>query len=74
MYLNDKFVDLGLKDDEKWSSPNHRIVAVNCLIQNPRVFTKDKLQFNVGIINSIPANKIKAVNISDLIQMGCDFI
>jgi len=74
MYLMDKFVDMGLDVDEEWTSADHRTVAVNCLIQNPRVFTKDKLQYNVKIINSIPQDKITEVQISDLIQLGCDFI
>jgi len=74
MYLTDKFVDLGLESGKAWTSPEHRQVAVNALIQNPRVFTVDKLQWNVNIINAIPQEDIERVTISDLIQLGCDFI
>jgi hypothetical protein len=73
MYIIEKFVELGLEEGEEWKSPLHRQVAVDCLIQNPRVFTAEKLRRNVKIINSIPEDKMQKLSVGDLLDMGCDF-
>ena len=74
MYITEKFIDMGLEDGQKWSSPFHRKVAVICLIQNPRVFTRDRLIKNVSVINSLDNGYLQCASVEDLLNKGCDFI
>jgi hypothetical protein len=67
-------IEMGLEEGESWKSEIHRQVSINALIQNPRVFTKDKMVRNVKIINSIPEDKIEDITISGLLELGCDFL
>jgi len=74
MYIAEKFIDMGLEDGQKWPSPFHRKVAVICLIQNPRVFTREKLMENVSIINSLEVGYLQCASVDDLLDKGCNFI
>jgi len=70
MYLFEEMMDMGLKDGE-WTTPDHRIVAINACIGNPVVKTMDDLVDNVRIINSVPAGQIKEITGNQLIERGC---
>lgn len=72
MYGFPDMIEMGLKDDDKWASDIHKIVAISCCICNPSVFTRETLQKNVDIINNIPDDKIKLVTLQDLEDMGCE--
>ena len=74
MYMFESMVDLALNDNESWKSDAHRDIAVKCLIQNPRVFTRDKMLHNGAIINGLSDDQVKEVTVKDLLDMGCDFI
>jgi len=71
MYIIESMIDMGLNDEE-WSTSDHRIVAINSCICNPRVNRMNILMHNVGIINSIPNESIKNVNFCDLLKSGCE--
>lgn len=74
MYVFERMIEMGLEEGESWKTPLHRRVSINTLIQNPRVFTKDKMMRNVKIINSIPEDEIEDITISGLLELGCDFL
>jgi len=70
----ENFVDSAIENlGEKWASDLHRKVAVICLIQNPRVFTMEKLMRNIKIINGISTDRIGGIDIHGLVEEGCDF-
>ena len=71
MYILDYFIDMGLKENEKWKSKAHRDVASATCLCNPNVFSMDVLCNNVQIINQIPVGKIKEVTPADLVKAGC---
>lgn len=70
MYIFNDMIDMGLKEGETWKSDIHKKVAQNCLLCNPRIHTRDALTEGVGIINSIPDDKIKLVTAIDLMELG----
>lgn len=70
MYGLEVMIESGL-NGEKWTTPDHRVVAVNACICNPNVKTMDDLQSNVKVINSIPADEIRSVTADQLIEAGC---
>ena len=74
MYIIEDFVDMGLEEGQEWTTPFHREVAVLCLIQNPRVFTKKKLMDNVKVINSLDNGYLQSASIDDLLDKGCNFV
>ena len=74
MYISNGFIDMGLEDGQEWPSPFHKKVATICLIQNPLVFTREKLMKNVAIINSLEIGYLQCASVSDLLNKGCDFI
>jgi hypothetical protein len=74
MYMFERMIEMGLEEGESWKSESHKRVSINALIQNPRVFTKDKMMRNVKIINSIPEDEIEDITISGLLELGCDFL
>lgn len=73
MYIFPEMIEMGLKEGEKWSSEDHREVAMTVCLCNPLITSRDDLQHNVGIINSISQENIRTVTGADLIELGCNF-
>ena len=71
MYYIENMIDAGL-DGGEWTTPDHRIVAINCCIGNGNIKTMDNLQFNVKIINDIPTKVIRTITMDGLIEAGCN--
>lgn len=71
MYLFEDMIGLGLCEGEEWTSPDHRQVAVYSCLSNPAVSTRESLEYNVGIINSIPQGQIRTITSKGLRQLGC---
>ena len=67
MYMIDNMIDMGLEENEKWTSDAHRVVAQHVAILNPRITSKQKLMDTCSAINKIPENEIKKVTAEDLI-------
>ena len=70
MYGFEEMIDMGLKGTD-WTSPDHRIVAVNACICNPNVTTMDDLRNNVKVINSVSQEEIRTVTGEQLVSRGC---
>ncbi len=58
-------IDRGIKGE--WKSPEHRTVAINLAICNPKVNSMNKLIEVCTAINNIPHNRIKLVTLEDCI-------
>lgn len=70
MYGFEEMIDMGIKGSE-WTTPDHRIVAVNACICNPMVKCMDDLISNIKIINAVPTENIKTITGAQLIEAGC---
>lgn len=68
MYIFADMIDLGLPEGEIWSSEDHRVVAQNIGLCNPRVTTRDSLTEIVIAINKIPQCAIRHVTAADLAE------
>jgi hypothetical protein len=68
MYLFDYMIDYGLPAGQDWPSPAHRQVAVNALPGNPLIDSMDKLQLAVRAVCAVPADRIKAVTMRNLVE------
>ena len=68
MYMLPDMIDLGFQHDEepKWTSEDHKTVAMNVCLCNPRVTTRDSLIDMVAKINKIPQERIRTVTLNDL--------
>lgn len=71
MYLFDEMIDCGLREGERWTSDDHRNVAIATCIANANVDTMGTLVNNVSAINAIPQDKIRKVTMHDLFELGC---
>ena len=71
MYGFEEMIEMGLREGETWKSDAHRVVAVNMLILNPRITTRDLLMEGVSVINQIPDDQIRKVTVNDLVELGC---
>jgi hypothetical protein len=71
MYGFESMIDMGLDLGGEWTTPDHRIVAVNACICNPNVACMDDLMKNVEIINNIPTEDIRTITLEGLLTLGC---
>lgn len=72
MYVFDEMVDnLALGEIEQWTSDAHKKVCLTICVQNPNIFTAQKVIENAKIINAIPQDKIEKVTLTDLEELGC---
>lgn len=51
----------------QWKSPEHRTVAINLAICNPKVNSLDKLTEVCEAVNNIPQDRIKTGTVADCI-------
>jgi len=70
MYLIPDMIDMGLREDVEWPTESHRTVAINSLIANPNVISRDQLQLGVDHILNIPNNKIETIKTLELSEYG----
>lgn len=68
MYIFPEMINLGLKEEEDWTSEDHKKVASTVLLGNSNINTRDRLTDAVGKINKIPMEEIKLVTIDDLMK------
>lgn len=74
MYIFDEIVEgIALQKIRKWSSKVHKHILLTICVQNPNVFTADKVCSNAEIVNKIPKDRIKKVTMVDLQKLGCSF-
>lgn len=66
MYGFAEMIEMGLQEGEEFASEDHRTVAVNLGICNPRVTTRDTLVGLVTAVNKIPADRIRTVTPDEL--------
>ena len=72
MYVFDDMVEaIALKEIKEWTSPAHRTVCLTICVQNPNVFSAQKVIENAKIINKIPQDRIEKVTPGDLEYLGC---
>jgi hypothetical protein len=57
----DMMIDLGLENFEKWPSQDHKIVAQNVCLCNPRINSRNKLMEVCSVIIRIPNDKIRII-------------
>lgn len=72
MYVFEDMIDLGLGEGDEWTSDDHRKVASTVCLCNPHICSRNQLIHNVGIINKIPQEEIRTVEVADLLRMGCE--
>lgn len=70
MYMIPSMIDMGLKEGEEWPTEAHKEVAMNILLCNPKINSRDKLTEGVSKILKIPNDIIKTVTIHDLPKYG----
>jgi hypothetical protein len=70
MYVFEEMIDLGLEEGKQWTSPLHKTVAQNLLLNNPRITTRDTLTECVNKINSIPKSEIRSFSFYDAFKLG----
>jgi len=68
MYCIENMIDMGLRKNEEWTSPEHREVAILMCIANPLIRDRDALYDNCGKINSVPNDRIKTISTLELIN------
>lgn len=71
MYMMESMIEMGLQKGEKWTSDDHRTVAVNACIGNPNINRMQILQDNIKIINQVPQDQIRQVTAEQLEELGC---
>ena len=72
MYAFPEMIDFGLKKDQKFPSQDHRVIAENIGIGNPRVTTRDGLVEIVQAVIKVPKDKIRTVTLGELVKdYGC---
>lgn len=68
MYLHDDMIDMGLPEDQEWPDGTYRGVAIKIAINNPNVTSLDKMQEIIEIILNVPAEKIKTITYTELVD------
>ncbi len=66
MYIYPGMINLGLKKNQSFPSEDHKKVAQNISLENPRVNTRDKLTQIVQEVILVPQNKIRHITMRDL--------
>ena len=70
MYIFDEMIELGLPEGEEWPSKLHKKLAMNVLLCNPDITTRDSLIEGVKIILKIPEEEIPTLTYEKLVKYG----
>lgn len=66
MYLLPEFIEMARqKVGKEWPTPDHKVVAENIGLGNPRIRSMESLMDHVRHVINIPAEKIRTITLEE---------